>query len=75
MLESGSGKYQLDCPLAHDLINKLTVIVGTCDLLVERTPENSPSLAQMLMIRNVARSMATDLGQLQCDLVRLRNQK
>jgi len=75
MAESGSGKYQLDCPLAHDLINKLTVIVGTCDLLVERTPENSPSLAQMLMIRNVARSMATDLGQLQCDLVRLRNQK
>jgi len=75
MLESGLGKYQLDCPLAHDLLNKLTVIVGTCDLLVERTPENSPSLAQMLMIRNVARSMATDLGQLQCDLVRLRNQK
>ena len=75
MPESGSGKYQLDCPLAHDLLNKLTVIVGTCDLLVEKTPENSPSLAQMLMIRNVARSMATDLGQLQCDLVRLRNQK
>ena len=75
MAEPGPGKYQLDCPLAHDLINKLTVIVGTCDLLVERTPENSPSLAQMLMIRNVARSMATDLGQLQCDLVRLRNQK
>ena len=75
MPESGTGKYELDCPLAHDLINKLSVIVGTCDLLVEKAPEDSPALPQMLLIRNVARSMAADLGQFQCDLVRWRTSK
>jgi len=68
----GPGKYELDCPLAHNLINKLSVIVGTCDLLVEKAPADSPALPQMLLIRGVARSMAADLGQFQCDLVRLR---
>lgn len=34
MDESCNGKYQLDCPLDHDLINKLSVIIGTCDLMV-----------------------------------------
>jgi hypothetical protein len=72
MAQSGTGKYELDCPLAHNLINKLSVIVGTCDLLVEKAPEDSPVRPQMLLIQNVARSMAADLGQFQCDLVRLR---
>jgi hypothetical protein len=72
MAESGSGKYELDCPLAHNLINKLSVIVGICDLLVEKAPEVSPARPQMLLIRNIAWSMAADLGQFQCDLVPLR---
>jgi hypothetical protein len=39
MQESRRNNYQPDCPLAHDLINQLAVIVGQCDLLVEKTPE------------------------------------
>ena len=66
------GKYELDCPLAHNLINKLAVIVRTCDPLVEKAPEDSRARPQMLLIRNIARSMAADLGQFQWDLVRRR---
>jgi hypothetical protein len=35
------GKLELECRLAHDLIYKLSVIVGNCDLLVEGAPEDS----------------------------------
>jgi hypothetical protein len=54
--ESAMGKYELDCPLAHNLINKLSVIVRTCDLLVEKAPEDSRARPKMLLIRNIARS-------------------
>jgi hypothetical protein len=59
------GSINCDYHLAHDLINKLSVIVGTCDLMAQKTPESSPTLQPMLLIRNVARSRAADLGQFQ----------
>lgn len=72
MEESSRGNYQPDCPLAHDLINKLAVIVGHCDLLVEKTPESSPLFRQMVLVRDLAKAVGSELGQLQCDLARLR---
>ena len=64
--------YEPECPLAHILINKLSVIVGNCDLLVERIPETSPLWERMLLVRDMAKSVAQELGQLECDLLRLR---
>jgi hypothetical protein len=72
MPSPNKDQYQLDCPLVHSLINKLTVIVGHCDLLVERVPENSPLFARMLLVRDMAKSVGEELGQLQCDLARSR---
>ncbi|MFZ0806328.1 MAG: hypothetical protein WAN03_09105 [Candidatus Sulfotelmatobacter sp.] len=72
MEPSNTNSYQLECPLAHDLINKLTAIVGHCDLLVERVPESSPLFARMLLVRDMAKSVGEELGQFQCELVRLR---
>jgi len=73
MAPSSGERYQTDCPLAHDLINKLSVIVGHCDLLVLAVPENSPLFARMLLVRDLAKSVGEDLGQLQCDLARVRS--
>jgi hypothetical protein len=72
MEKSSSEPYQTDCPLVHDLINKLSVIVGHCDLLVERIPEASPLWDRMLLVRNLAKSVGDELGRLQCDLARVR---
>jgi hypothetical protein len=72
MEETSRSNYQPDCPLAHDLINKLAVIVGQCDLLVEKTPKDSPLLKQTLLVRDLAKAVGSELGQLQCDLARLR---
>ena len=72
MEQSSSLKLQLDCPLAHELINKLSVVIGNCDLLFEQTPEDWPLLKQISIIRNTAKAMATDLADFQCEVVRLR---
>lgn len=72
-MEKSSRKvYQPECPLAHNLINKLSVIVGNCDLLVERIPESSPLWERMLLVRDLAKEVAGELGQIECDLLRLR---
>lgn len=62
------GNYRPSCILAHELINKLTVIVGHCDLLKESAPEDSHCLERLKQIREVARSIAEDLNRHQCHL-------
>lgn len=53
--------------LVHQLINKLTVIIGGCDLLQERTELTSECLQRIVMIREAARSMAHDIAEFQCE--------
>lgn len=63
-----ANKPHLECPLAHTLVNKLSVVVGNCDLLLEKMPEDSALLPRMKVIRDTARSMAADLTEFQLDL-------
>jgi hypothetical protein len=71
-MQDAQGSYQPECSVAHDLINRLSAIIGHCDLLAESTPLDSPSLDRVLLIRHLANMIAKDLGQFQCDLARLR---
>ena len=66
--ESCTNKPQPECPLAHTLINKLSTVIGNCDLLLEKAEEDSPELSRMKLIRDTAKSMAADLIEFQCDL-------
>lgn len=54
--------------LAHHLINRLTVIVGYCDLLVQEAPEDSERMKRLLQMREIATSAAAELGQHECEL-------
>lgn len=69
---SKNTQHQPECPLAHDLINKLSVVVGNCELLLENTPADSPLMSRMKLVRDTARSMAADLAEFQCELIRRR---
>jgi hypothetical protein len=62
------GKYQPNCVLAHDLVNKLSVIVGCCDLLKEEVPENATCEVRLRTIRRIAQEMAEYLKLHQCQL-------
>lgn len=66
--KSDPGTYHPSCLLAHDLLNKLTVVLGNCELLKEEAPEDSACLKRLLLIRDVAASMAEDLKKHQCQL-------
>lgn len=70
--QPGTNKHQPECPLAHALINKLSTVIGNCDLVLEKTPEDFPLLSRMRMIRDTAKSMAADLAEFQCELARKR---
>jgi hypothetical protein len=60
------------CPLAHSLLDKLTVIVGHCELLAEAQSEDSESAKSLQLIRQAAQSMALELKDHQCEHIALR---
>jgi hypothetical protein len=62
------GKYQPSCNLTHGLVNKLSVIVGYCDLLKDDALEDSKCRKRLDAIRSIAKGMADELLGHQCDL-------
>jgi nitrogen-specific signal transduction histidine kinase len=71
MKKARSRKHQARKPsgtLAHELINRLSVIVGNCDLLKDALPRNSESANRLCLIKDVAKSMAEDLQTHETDL-------
>jgi hypothetical protein len=60
--------YQPNCMLAHGLINRLSIIVGYCDLLTDEEPEDSVCHDRLLKIREIANTAAEELGEHQCRL-------
>ena len=62
------GKYQPSCLLAHELVNKLSVVVGYCDLLKDHMPEDSAGQEQLRKIREIGLSMAEELTAHQCSI-------
>jgi hypothetical protein len=54
-MEKSNGMSVLPvCPLAHSLLDKLTVIVGHCELLAERSSEDSACSRHLPLIRQTA---------------------
>ena len=56
------------CSLAYQLIDKLTVIVGNCDLLREEMEAGSAQAKRLDSIRGTAKEIAKELGECQCRL-------
>lgn len=68
MRQSNRDFHGHTCVLAHNLVNRLSVIIGCCDLIdegSELTPEDANRLAT---IRNVAKLMAEELNEHQSEL-------
>jgi hypothetical protein len=60
--------YRPLCVLSHDLVNKLSAIIGHCDLLSKEAEVDSECARRLLLIRQIANSMAEQINQHQCDL-------
>ncbi len=54
----------LHCSLAHDMINKLSIIVGQCELLEEKA--EAKCAERLLIIRQTALAMAVAINHGDC---------
>ena len=60
------------CMVAHDCRNRLSVIIGNCDLALEKTPEDAELAKRLATIREAAIAIAAEFDQTQCTLFDLR---
>jgi signal transduction histidine kinase len=65
---------EANCRLAHDLNNKLAIVLGYCELLMEISPTAPDYVPRLQAIHNAARSMAEALKKHQCELSNLLRQ-
>jgi hypothetical protein len=57
------------CMMAHRFINKLTMIIGSCDILLDSEDHaESDCRRRMTKVREIAQDMADDLIDHQCEL-------
>jgi len=57
------------CLLAHEIIEKLTVIIGNCDLLSAKAQAGSECATRLGLIHDTAKEIAKELGGRQCRLL------
>lgn len=68
MGDSNVGCYEPACLLAHRLVDKLSVIIGHCDLVSEEAEPGSECAKRLNLIHDVAAEMAKELSAHQCRL-------
>jgi len=61
MEKSNRESYQPTCLFAHHLINKLSTIVGSCDLASEQVEPGTEYAKHLALIRDTAKEIATGL--------------
>jgi hypothetical protein len=68
MEKSNRECYQPACLFAHHLIDKLSLIVGSCDLASDQTEPGTEYAKHLALIRETAKEMARELVVHQCQL-------
>ena len=61
-------RLELTLPMLRDLVNKLAVISGHCDLLSDHLKEGSQCTKRVSVIREIAVEMAKELNEYHCRL-------
>ncbi len=62
-LNGARERHQPACMVAHDLVNKLSDIVGHCDLLNEMTEQGTEYARRLAIIKDLAKSAAKELAE------------
>ena len=63
MARSIDPRLKLTLSMLRDLVNKLAVISGQCDLLSDHLKDDSQCAKRVIAIRGIAREMAKDLDE------------
>lgn len=62
-MASRGRRHQPACMFAHDLINKISAIVGNCDLLYEKTEKGTEYARRLAVIRDLAESAIKEITE------------
>ncbi len=72
MSKASGESYKPKCLLSHELFNKLSVVIGSCQILRERMEElkytDSQCQHHVDVLEKVARTMADELRKHECEL-------
>jgi hypothetical protein len=68
MTQPNEERRQPVCLLAQSLLNKVSAIVGFCDLLKEEAKEGTVCARRLASVRDLAVSAAEELVEYQCRL-------
>jgi len=60
-MASKGRQHQSACMFAHSLVNKLSGIVGNCDLLYEKTESGTEYARRLVVIRDLAESAVKEI--------------
>lgn len=64
-MQSNAVLHQPACLVAHNLVNKLSAIIGHCDLLSQNAAEGTECAQRLNMIHDLAKSAAKELTDFQ----------
>ena len=56
-----SQRHLAACMAAHKLVNKLSIIIGNCDLLIQKTDPDTEQARRLAVIREVADTAVKEL--------------
>lgn len=60
-MQSNAVRHQPACLVAHNLVNKLSAIIGHCDLLSQNAALGTECAHRLSMIHDLAKSAAKEL--------------
>jgi len=70
-MKQNSFKHAPPSLAVHNLIDKLSALIGQTDLLIERTSDNPAATKHAQAIRDIAKSVVEELVQFQSDLAKI----
>ena len=60
-MTSKAERHQPVCNVSHYVINKLTAIIGNCDLMLEKMEKGTEHARRLAVIREIANETAKEL--------------
>ncbi len=61
-MQSNAERHRNVPTVAHNIINKLSTIIGNCDLLIENTEEGTEVQQRLAVIREAAKTIANEVN-------------
>ena len=67
-MTSKAERHAPACTVSHYVLNKLSIIIGNCDLLIEKTEQGTEYAKRLGVIREVALTTVNELTEHQRQL-------